>query len=280
MNQYQLELGQYNTDRAFNQSKIESDRNYALSAAASGRAGASVAQSKAQAQVLADAQGNILGSRGTDGKADPGVYAEQKAAYIRAGGSPTDFDAAYGGTLSRDEQGRLSVMYGTPQSAAEIKAEADAATAKAKTVKEAEAVKIAMQEKLDKLNKVTGRGVGSGFTGAVERNTYIPFNSPADNLNTVASIVGKETLDSLLALKERGGTLGAVSEKELAILQASGSVIGAAAITDEDTGKITGYNMSEKQFFEEVDRMKAAAERMKKAAEEYDVNNDPLGINI
>ncbi len=40
MNQYQLELGQYNTDRAFNQSKIESDRNYALSAAASARAGA------------------------------------------------------------------------------------------------------------------------------------------------------------------------------------------------------------------------------------------------
>lgn len=40
MNQYQLELGQYNTDRAYNQSVIESDRNYKLAAAASARAGA------------------------------------------------------------------------------------------------------------------------------------------------------------------------------------------------------------------------------------------------
>lgn len=44
MSQYQLELGQYNTDRSFEQSKIESDRQYALSAAASGRAGANQAQ--------------------------------------------------------------------------------------------------------------------------------------------------------------------------------------------------------------------------------------------
>lgn len=41
MNQYQMELGQYNQDRQFQQSKLESDRNYALSAAASARAGAS-----------------------------------------------------------------------------------------------------------------------------------------------------------------------------------------------------------------------------------------------
>jgi len=53
MNQYQLELGQYNTDRAFNQSVIESDRNYALSAAASARAGASQgnAESNLKAQL-------------------------------------------------------------------------------------------------------------------------------------------------------------------------------------------------------------------------------------
>jgi hypothetical protein len=44
MNAYQMELGQYNTDRAFQQSQMESDRQYQLSRAASGRAGASQAQ--------------------------------------------------------------------------------------------------------------------------------------------------------------------------------------------------------------------------------------------
>lgn len=110
MNQYQLELGQYNTDRAFNQSKIESDRNYALAAAASARAGSGQAQSRNQANILADAQGKILSSRGTDGKSDPNVYAEQKAAYIRAGGSPADFDASFGGTLSDNEKRNLGLQ--------------------------------------------------------------------------------------------------------------------------------------------------------------------------
>ena len=40
MNQYQLELGQYNQDRQYERGVLESDRNYALSAAASARAGA------------------------------------------------------------------------------------------------------------------------------------------------------------------------------------------------------------------------------------------------
>ena len=55
MNQYQLELGQYNTDRSFNQSVIESDRNYKLAAAASARAGANAAGSSAELKATADA---------------------------------------------------------------------------------------------------------------------------------------------------------------------------------------------------------------------------------
>lgn len=55
MNQYQLELGQYNTDRAYNQSVIESDRNYKLAAAASARAGSNAAGSSAELKATADA---------------------------------------------------------------------------------------------------------------------------------------------------------------------------------------------------------------------------------
>jgi len=56
MNQYQLELGQYNQDRTFNQSKLESDRNYALSAASAARAGGGgAAGSNAELKATADA---------------------------------------------------------------------------------------------------------------------------------------------------------------------------------------------------------------------------------
>ena len=56
MSQYQMELGQYNTDRSFNQSVKESDRNYALSAAASGRAGANQAQTNLENLLARAAQ--------------------------------------------------------------------------------------------------------------------------------------------------------------------------------------------------------------------------------
>lgn len=63
MNQYQLELGQYNQDRTFNQSKLESDRNYALSAASAARAGGggaagSNAELRAAASALQKTGGN------------------------------------------------------------------------------------------------------------------------------------------------------------------------------------------------------------------------------
>lgn len=263
MNQYKLELDQYNTDRAFNQSKIESDRNYALSVASAARAGGggaagSNAELSATAAALKKTGGNW----------------EQTAQMLADQG----YDVSSGSVIDNELRRRNGLAPIVQKTAAEIKAEADQEIAKAKTMKEAEAVKAAMEDKLKKLNEVTGRGVGTGLTGAIERNAYVPFNSKNDNLNVVKSIVGKETLDTLIALKAQGGTLGAVSEKELAILESSGSVIGAAAIYED--GNIVGYNMSEGQFNKEIDRMKQAAQRLIDATKSYDVNNDPLGINI
>ena len=263
MNQYQMELGQYNTDRSFNQGVIESDRNYKLAAAASARAGSNVAGSSAELKATADALSKTGGNWDQTAK----MLADQ------------GYDVSSGSIIDNELRRRNGLAPIVQKTAAEIKLEADAEIAKAKTVKEAEAVTKAMEEKLAKLNKVTGRGIGSGLTGAIERNTPSITGSKADNLNVVKSIVGKETLDTLLALKERGGTLGAVSEKELSILESSGSVIGAAAIRDEKDN-IVGYNMSEKQFNEEIDRMKQSAQRLIDATKSYDVNNDPLGINI
>lgn len=120
------------------------------------------------------------------------------------------------------------------------------------------------QKRLGLLNDVTGRGVGAGFFGTIERNLPSPTGALANNINTIKSIIGSDTLNSLLQLKAQGGTLGAVSEKELSILQASANRIGAAQLLDSD-GNVKGYNMTEKQFNKEIESMKAATNRVLEA---------------
>jgi hypothetical protein len=71
-------------------------------------------------------------------------------------------------------------------------------------------------------------------------------------------LISQETLGTLLNLKAQGGTLGAISEKELAILQEGASNIGSWQIKDEN-GKVTGYAVSEKRFKQELNRIKDAA---------------------
>lgn len=76
MSKYQMELGQYNADRdyqfsreQFDRQNMESDRQYALSAAASGRAGASAAQGKLDSLLT------LAANRGSGGR----EWAEQVA---------------------------------------------------------------------------------------------------------------------------------------------------------------------------------------------------------
>ena len=60
--------------------------------------------------IGATAQTALLSSRGSDGKVDPGVYTSQRASYMRAGGTSSDFDAQFGGLLSANEQRNLGVQ--------------------------------------------------------------------------------------------------------------------------------------------------------------------------
>ena len=64
--------------------------------------------------VLADIQDILLGSRGKDGKVDPGKYLEQRANYLRKvkGASVSDYDKQFGGLLSPQEQIRLGITQG------------------------------------------------------------------------------------------------------------------------------------------------------------------------
>ena len=77
-------------------------------------------------------------------------------------------------------------------------------------------------------------------------------------LASVAQLVDKETIDTLVDLKDRGGTLGALSENEARMLRDAATKIGFWQVPDKD-GKVIGYEVSEKDFIAELNEIKRLA---------------------
>lgn len=131
-----------------------------------------------------------------------------------------------------------------------------------------------VNDKLDLINNILNDT--TGIDSVVGPNAWARSKllNPTDRItgkgaNFVANIdmlTDQATLDSLASLKARGGTLGAVSEKELAILQNSATKFKSWEKIDENGRKT--YEVSEKIFIEEVKRIKASTERLQKALKE------------
>lgn len=103
MSNYQIQLGQYNQDRAFEQSKLESDRQYELSRAAAGRAGGNASQTKLDNLLTRASQ---MGSGGREWAASvASQYGVDPAAVTRLT-AKDGWEAAYGGgtTVNSKEQ--------------------------------------------------------------------------------------------------------------------------------------------------------------------------------
>lgn len=99
-----------------------------------------------------------------------------------------------------------------------------------------------------------------------------------DFIGAIDQLTSRETLDTLIALKAKGGTLGALSQTELDMLEASASRIGTWRVRDED-GNTTHYDVSEASFAKELRTLKTLTN---KAIVEAggDISSDPLGLGI
>lgn len=85
--------------------------------------------------------------------------------------------------------------------------------------------------------------LSSGFTGG-KQNFVAGIEQLRSNLN----------LQSLIDAKARGATFGALSDQELKVLSNSATRIGSWAVKDKD-GNVTEYNVSEKEFKKELDKI-------------------------
>jgi hypothetical protein len=122
-------------------------------------------------------------------------------------------------------------------------------------------------------------------TNRFARNTWLNPFSKLDTLTgkaqnfigSVEQLVSKETMDMLVNLKAKGGTLGALSDQERLMLQNAATKIGKWAVKDKN-GNVIGYNIDEKSFKKELENIKSLAETAKQNAGSsyYNTFNDFL----
>ncbi len=123
----------------------------------------------------------------------------------------------------------------------------------------------------EKIKLIDNLLVSPGLKSAVGPNwaTRIRFNvfsgARAEFQGGVAQLVNKETIDTLVDLKARGGTLGALSDQERILLQSAATKIGTWEIKKNGIG--TGiYNIDEATFKKELEQIKKLAIRAKERA--------------
>jgi len=107
----------------------------------------------------------------------------------------------------------------------------------------------------------TGLGIGPGIKNMWE-------NLTGENQRLLAGVeqlISQETMKTLTDLKASGGTLGALSGKELEMLQGAATKLNTYAVKDSN-GKIIGFNVPESTFVAELQKMKDATQRMKDKA--------------
>jgi len=116
-------------------------------------------------------------------------------------------------------------------------------------------------QKIDELLKLPGfnEAVGPNYIFRDLYNIDEPFNrNKANFIAEVERLASRETLNNLIEIKERGGTFGALSEKELQMLIDSATKIGQWRIESiiPWSDKVVGYRTTQKEFKKEIDEIK------------------------
>lgn len=123
------------------------------------------------------------------------------------------------------------------------------------------------QADLDLVNTLDNLQTHKGLNNAVGPNFFkwftraaTPGGSKQSFIGDVQNIVDNLSLNKLIQAKSEGATFGALSDNELRMLGSSATKIGTWT-KKNDKGEVVGYNISEKAFKDEVDRIKALTKR-------------------
>ena len=134
----------------------------------------------------------------------------------------------------------------------------------------------ALQDKISVIENLENNRYLSGAVGPNRLTRLSPLSiltgGKQNFIASVEQLSSQEVLDALTDLKAKGGTLGALNEKELETLQNSATKINNWAVRD-DTGKVVGYNTSERSFKKELERIRKLAQKAKEETQPRQNNN-------
>jgi len=131
------------------------------------------------------------------------------------------------------------------------------------------AVTTALTEKVNLIDSLLGsKGLNSAIGPTwLSRIGFLdtPTGVKQEFIAGVQQLLSQDTIQTLLDLKKAGGTLGALSDQERILLQSAASKIGTWAVHNKK-GEVTGYNVSEKAFKDELAKVKEMANNAIKKA--------------
>ncbi len=121
------------------------------------------------------------------------------------------------------------------------------------------------KDKIDNIDTILNDRAIAAAVGStpLARSKLSPYSLTGERQNFIAGVsqlTSQLTLDNLIQAKAKGATFGALSEGELGILANGASKIDKWAIKD-DKGNVKGYNVSEKDFKKELDKINNFAKR-------------------
>lgn len=150
---------------------------------------------------------------------------------------------------------------------AELALKAAAITKELEEEEKAEALakiqgRISSQTQIETIDDLVSHKGIKGTVGAYGLARFTPFTADktekAEFIGSVELLVSGLTLDKLQEAKAKGATFGSLSDAEWKILAETATKIKTWARTDDD-GKITHYQISEKDFKNELDRIQGFA---------------------
>jgi hypothetical protein len=127
----------------------------------------------------------------------------------------------------------------------------------------------------DTISKLTDLKNHKALDSAVGPNPFSrmafadSFGAKQDFIGGVEQVTNASTLQTLLDLKSKGGTLGALNKEEFDTLKNAATKINNWAIKD-DTGKVQGYDIDQGSFKKELDTLTSLAKKAQINALGYD----------
>jgi len=227
---------------------------------------------------IVSASSALQGAKGEDNYTNPYEYIKQRDLFVAntPGSTYDDFDSKFAGMLNPRDYGSVGFTPAQQSALSGITPAAAAKTAEEEKQKQARLVEANNTvSKVDELVKSPGlnNAVGSSAFKWVTR-MGTPFSKEKEAfIGQTQNILDQVTMEKLIEVKGQGATFGALSDSEREMIQRAASPIWQWVVKDKN-GKIVGYDIDEKTFKKELERLKETAQQS------IDKANGGIGANV